>query len=186
MKILNLTLPFVLLFFLTSYTFAQTKLAVVKYNIQIEGTSTIYDWNAKVNQVEGKGTVFLNKDKILKIEELSIKIPVKDIKSNKTAIDKKMYVALKQNKNPYLFFNFKSLISDNNNQLTIVGVFEIAGKSKEVKFPVNYKLNNFLILNGSLNFNMLDYSIEPPTALFGILKTDEMVQVHYEIHCQLE
>lgn len=178
-------------------------LGQAKFNVSeestmsISGTSTIHDWTSTVNEIKGE---YVFKENILKkklpvsesiINHVKIVIPVKSIESPRgEAMDNKTQNALKAEEHPDIIFELTDgkIIStgdksDGSFMISVTGELTIAGHSENVKFGLEgQRLNSEkLTFKGSYTFNMTDYEVEPPSAMFGQIKTGEEVTVDFEL-----
>ena len=153
----------------TTYTASENDSKVV-----IEGTSNIHDWEMNVESL--KSTLVLNNNAET-IKAVNFEVPVESMKSGKSKMDKNTYKALKEDKYEKIVFS-SSTIEETDNKFYATGKLTIAGVTKDVRIPFNFsKQNNQLALNLDYEINMLDYKVEPPTALFGTITTGENVNV---------
>lgn len=180
--------------------YAQGIAQTVKYNVSeettmtVSGTSTLHDWTSEVNEVKGFVEVdekFANNGKIKKGEKIdlvNIIVPVTSIISPRGAtMDKKTYAALKSEENPEIIFVLKdSKVASINGEAFVVeatGDLTIAGVTKKVEFPVEGKLleEGKMSFSGSYKLNMVEYEMEPPSAMFGQIVTGEEVEIKFEL-----
>jgi polyisoprenoid-binding protein YceI len=187
-----------ILCFVLVYSIGQAQ--TVKYNVTeettmtVSGTSTLHDWTSEVNEVKGFVEVdekFAANGKIKKGEKInlvSINVPVLSIISPRGAtMDKKTYAALKSEENPEIIFVLKdSKVSSVNGEVFSVdaqGDLTIAGVTKQVEFPVEGKLvsDGKMSFSGAYKLNMVDYEMEPPSAMFGQIVTGEEVEIKFEL-----
>jgi len=192
----------ILLFFLTTFSgFAQTAQAqatdnfklLEKSTMQITGTSTIHDWECDVKDIQSSVTFDANALKAdtmsNPVESLSLTIPVKSIESGKGGMDSKIHGALKEKKHPNVTFKLsKAELADNasstdNFKLNIAGTLNIAGVSRDVNFPVEGKLQSdgTYEFTGQYKMDMTDYKIDPPSAIFGTIKSGKEVTVSFDV-----
>ncbi len=172
----------------------------VKYNVgdstkmTVTGTSTLHDWTSEVKTVNGfveVGNNMINKGKVKKgeiIKTVHVVVPVKSIISPRGAtMDKKTYDALKSEEFPEIIFDLNNNeVSESTGEAFTVqskGTLTIAGKSKEVTFPVNGLVlsEEMLSFSGAYKLNMKDYDMEPPSAMFGQIVTGEEVEIKFEL-----
>jgi hypothetical protein len=197
MKIIRVYFLVFSLVFFYSAVHAQT----VKLNVSneettmtVSGTSTLHDWTSEVKTVDGYvevGEKMINKQKIKKGEEIplvEIIVPVKAIISPRGAtMDNKTYNALKSESHPEIKFKLEnckiSEVSGTDFQLNAAGNLTIAGVTKKVEFPVSGKLlsSDKMSFAGAYKLNMVDYDMEPPSAMFGQIETGEEVEIKFEL-----
>jgi polyisoprenoid-binding protein YceI len=197
MKRVTLVLLINILFFTIS--FAQTS-----YNIDegsemtITGTSTFHDWTSKVNEIKGE-YIFkedIRNKKLPKtggsiLDQVKMLIPVLSIESPRgSTMDKKTFNALKYEEHPDIIFELKDdvieKIIDKNAKtflLKIKGDLTAAGYTKEINVSLEVqKLDTEqLKVKGSYPLDMVEYEIEPPSAMFGQLKTGKDVTIDFEL-----
>ena len=164
----------------------------------ITGTSTIHDWTSKVNTLNcdmkfstAAGEKSVSSGKL--IESLKLEIPVKSIESpHGVVMDNKTYEALKAEEFPIITFVMKSNeITEITDQaagkfrISISGDLTIAGFTKPVILPLDGQKNNdgSFSFSGNLTFNMSEYNITPPTAMFGQIVTGDKLTLAYNFMC---
>lgn len=191
-----------LIFGLVFYVFSGVK-AQVEYKIgeestmTVTGTSTIHDWTSKVNEIEG---TYRFKENILDkkipksgsiVDQVIMEIPVKSIESPRGAtMDNKTYNALKSEEHPNIIFEVtKDKIEEVSNsqagsfQLDVTGNLTIAGFTKEISLVLDGQKTGpgTLKFKGSFPIDMVTYEVEPPTAMFGQIKTGKDVTIDFEL-----
>ena len=160
----------------------------------VSGTSTLHDWTSEVKTVNGfveVGEKMISKQKIKKGEVIplvNIIVPVTAIISPRGAtMDKKTYNALKSEEHPEIKFNLENCkIGDINGsefQLNASGDLTVAGVTKHVEFPVSGNIisGEKMSFSGAYKLNMLEYNMEPPSAMFGQIETGEDVEIKFEL-----
>lgn len=116
-----------------------------------------------------------------KIQSITFNVPVKGLKSGKSRMDKNTYKALKAEDHSNIKFESTS-IKESNGKLYAVGNLTIAGTTKNIEIPLELnKTQDKLTIVTSYKINMLDYNVEPPTAMFGTIKTGESVTVKFNL-----
>ncbi len=160
------------------------------YTVSINGTSNLHNWNEKVGIVSGDALINQNSDGSFDLEAINIKMDVHSIKSSEGSImNNNTYKALKADVNPQIIFTLTLPVKSiqpilNDKMITAKGNLSIAGASK----PVDMQVKIFMQKNGKLGFEgsqtikMTDYSIDPPVALFGTLKTGNEITINFKIN----
>lgn len=163
--------------------------------ISVEGSSTLTDWKAAVNQFEGKALAgnALNK-KSLKAGEvltsLSLTCDVATMDGGRgPAMNKKIKTALKVTEHPQITFEATSgsikEIKNKAEQSFIFlskGMLTIAGVAQEVEIELEGKKDDGkLLLNGSKDLKMSNFQIEAPSAMFGQIETKDDISIHFEL-----
>ncbi len=194
----RLILFFLFNFLLISFSFTQVSYKVDEGStMTITGTSTLHDWTSKVNEINGD-FVFKNEiqDKKLPksgsiVEQIKMVIPVLSIESPRgSTMDKKTYNALKSEQNPNMIFEVKSdnieRIIDKSVEkflLKVTGDLTVAGFTKEITIDLEgQKLpSGQLKFLGAYPIDMVEYEIEPPSAMFGQIKTGKDVVIDFDL-----
>lgn len=188
----------VLLAFLLNIGITDSRAQATKYTLSpestmmVEGTSTIHDWECKVET--------LNLDAMLNpavlsdsesgdsfVQALSFSAPVESIECGKNAMNNKTHDALKKDKFPTISFNLKDAAIQENTasdslMLNVTGDLTLAGVTKTVTFEVKGQtVNNGFAFTGEYKLNMTDYEMDPPTAVFGTIRAGEEVTVLFDV-----
>ena len=193
-KVLSIvTLLFLL--FVTNTAFGQANAYEMHESstMTIEGTSTLHDWESDVEEFSLE--ISMNQDAFTgsaaegAISSLSLQAAVESIKSGKGGMDRRTYDALQEEDHPYITFNLTSaeladsVETDNEFTLNVTGDLTIAGVTNTVSFPVTGMMesDNSYRFEGNHEINMIDYEVDPPTAMLGTIKTGEVVTVNFNI-----
>lgn len=171
--------------------FAATLLAqnveVKKFKMTIAGTSTLHDWESTATEMKLKGQFQFN-GTLTGIEKLEVQVPVKGIKSTKgSKMDKKTWDALEAEDHPFITYKLQKLESIVNkadhSELKATGLLTVAGVGKAISMTVSSQIlpDGQIKLTGSKEMKMTDHNIEPPTALFGTIKTGDDITIGFEL-----
>jgi polyisoprenoid-binding protein YceI len=162
-----------------------------KSTMQIEGTSNVHDWTADVEQLNFDITLntsaFASDSLSNPVETLSLTIPVDKMESGKGGLDRRMHDALKKDDHPNIIYELSSSevteTSDSTFQLKTTGTVTIAGVSRDISFPVQGTVQDdgTYKFTGDYEINMEDYDVDPPTAMFGAVRSGEMVTISFEL-----
>lgn len=109
-------------------------------------------------------------------------ISVKDLRSEKKGLDKRMYKAMKANDYPTLSFHLDrtELLSVQPFKVKAVGRLTVAGKEKTIELDAALDVNREAFwIRGSTELLMTDFGIDPPQALLGTVKTENAITIHY-------
>lgn len=194
----RVSLLFVVNLLLFTSSFSQVAYTIDDGSVMtITGTSTIHDWTSKVNEIKGE---YILKEAIVNkkipqsgsiLEKVKVIVPVLSIESPRgTIMDKKTYNALKSEQYPNLVFEAKA---DNIENITdkaeakfllkVTGDLTLAGYTKEIILSVEgQKLaSGKFEFKGSYPIDMVEYNIEPPTAMFGQIITGKDVTIDFDL-----
>jgi len=168
--------------------------------LEIHGTSSVnsFECNAEVirevhNQSDPiQGTGFT-------VPGVSIVIPVHELDCDNRRMNKDLRDALKAEEHPEIRFDVVRIIlvpgneanadmeSDIDPSVTVEGRLSLAGVTREVRVEVESDLDEALRLHGrgSLDLKMTDFDVEPPTALFGLVKARDEITIHFHLVAEL-
>ncbi|MEQ9467447.1 MAG: YceI family protein [Ekhidna sp.] len=157
--------------------FGQMKLNADKSTMVITGTSSLHDWEMTVNEFDVTATITDTQ-----VQNLKVTIKSKSMESGKSIMDDKAYDAVEADDYPEILFTAKSL-QISGGKITGKGNLTIAGESREIDLTAQILKNGSseMQIQGSVPLKMTDFDIEPPTAMFGTLKTGDEVVINYDI-----
>ncbi|MBD3636458.1 MAG: YceI family protein [Crocinitomicaceae bacterium] len=145
----------------------------------VDGTSNLHDWTITVNQMTGSLKANIANKQLKSIVKASISIPVKSLKSEKSAMDENMYKALKLSDHSTISYELTK-VEIVDSIIHSVGKLTIAGVTKEMKTKSTFRIvGEHIKFYGKMSLNMTDYNISPPEFLFGAFKTGNKVAIRY-------
>lgn len=163
-------------------------------SLWIEGTSNVQDIFCKAGLIVGYANI-----ETTNIREnvennnngaVRLNIPVFEFDCGRRQMNRDFFRALKADAYPTIEFQYHSarLITNLDPechpfQLEVEGELLVAGKGQLITVMVDIEpceLNRFR-LKGSKTINMKDFGIEPPSALFGLVRANEMLEVHFSL-----
>jgi polyisoprenoid-binding protein YceI len=168
--------------------------------VTVDGTSTVHDWTVRGKIIDGSvelradvqqdATAQAIKDALLadpKVD-VAVEIPVAALKSGKADMDKKMYEALKRDKNPIIRYKLTEAIVEKGNgsdsvfQLQTTGELTVAGETRALRMPFTLEVldENQLKFTGRVVMKMTDFKMKPPQAALGLIKSGDKVEVRVE------
>ena len=184
----KITVFFAFLLFTINILKAQDNYALSTNLVTITGTSTLHNWNEKVESISGKGNVKKNADKSLSLQSFKIIIKVNSIKSNEgSSMNNKTYKTLKADKYPEITFVLTEPVANipygaNAYVVTTKGLLTIAGVTKPIIMPLKITLNDEkkITVDGAQQIKMTDYGMDPPTLFFGTIKVGDNITVNFK------
>lgn len=157
-------------------------------SIVIEGTSNIHDWDMKSSKGSSSGTFTVGSDGTLNdVSGLSFSMPAESLKSEHSAMDNNTYKALNTNKYQSISFSAASASVKHNGGssylLSIPGKLTISGVTKDVQLLANCVVNGdkSISCTGSYKLKMTDYKVNPPSIMFGAIKTGNDITVKFNL-----
>ncbi len=157
------------------------------YKLVINGTSTMHDWSSNATNVKIEGDFVINNGGIEKINNGTVNVATKSIKSTKNSgiMDNRTHETLKADKFPNITYSVTKIgsVQQNGNETTIVlnGNLNIGGTSKPTDLSVKMKLlpNGDIELKGTRKILMSNYGIKPPSFMLGALKVGDEVSLDF-------
>lgn len=155
-------------------------------NFEVEGTSSLHDWTMETEAVNGTVNMSMDGNKIASIEKFDIKLKAESLESGKSSMDDIAHEALKSEDHPMISFKLTKIksitYSGTTANIVATGVLTIAGTSKTVDVSGTAVNNNGTIqLKGSKQTKMTAFDMEPPTAMFGTIKTGDSITINYTL-----
>jgi polyisoprenoid-binding protein YceI len=157
------------------------------YEVTIDGTSNLRDWQEKVGDVTGDMTAVVNEDGSVDLSSIRIRMKVLSIKSDMGRVmDNKTYEALKAAEHPDILFTVRApmrlvQVRDCRTAIQVQGELVLAG----IRKPVTMLVKTFEIRRGILSFEgsqrikMSDYGVKPPSALFGTMRAGPEITIRF-------
>jgi len=167
---------------------AQVKYHASYTKISIAGTSTLHNWD--MNSEKANCDISFNFDgtNITSLSSLLFTVQAETLKSDHKGLDKNAYKALNIEKYPVISFssNFANIRSNGPNSYVISakGKLTISGVSKEVWLAGVTTINPSDMSAqtvGSAKVKMSEYNVEPPTFMFGAMKTGDEITVKFNV-----
>lgn len=155
--------------------------------LTVSGTSTLHDWEMDAGELNGDGKFTIEENKLKGIENLSITIPVKTLKSGKSKMDNNAYAALKADDYPTIRFALKQVnsITPQGDEYLVnaSGNLTIAGNTKPITLKTygDIASNGLISFRGSTSFKMSEYGVEPPSVMWGTVTTGDEVTIKYNV-----
>ena len=174
-----------------SQLMAQESMSVIQdgSDLTIYGTSSLHDWEIVAEKMTGSCHVTIEDNKVTEVSDLTFNVIVDGLKSGKSGMDDNTYNALNQGKYPKITYKLtsveKSAPSKDGESIIFVtkGTLSIAGFSQEIDLKVAAKktANGGVQFIGKTVFNMTDYKVDPPTAVFGTIKTGDEITIIFKV-----
>ncbi len=159
--------------------------------VEITGTSTLHDWKVTCADVQDvpKGFSFDLKDQN-QIIEFGFKVPVDSMDGGRgSSMNTKIFDAFQSSQNPFVQYkqNQPATIKETSEQnvftITSIGTLSMAGVDKPVTIECTGTIENeTLIIQANKDLKISDFSMVPPTAMFGQIKTNDNVVVSFKFH----
>ncbi|MEQ8323284.1 MAG: YceI family protein [Vicingaceae bacterium] len=191
MKKIGLLLIGFLMAGIINNVFAQENLSVVTdgSDMTIYGTSSLHDWEIVAEKMTGNCQATIENSKVTSVDNLVFNVIVNGLKSGKSGMDDNTYKALSSDKYPKINFKLNSVersAASKDEESTIFvtkGTLTVAGFAKDIDLKVAAKKTSEggVQFIGKTVFNMTDFKVDPPTAVFGTIKTGDEITIIFKI-----
>ncbi len=147
---------------------------------KVEGGSSLHDWEMISETGKGEAVFILENGKFKTVKNLSVSFVAETLKSGTKGLDTNAYKALQTDKNKEVRFVLKELTGQGTG-LTAKGDLTIAGVTKPISFQVKVSaVGNKMTFEGSLETRLTNFSVTPPTALLGTVKTHDEIKLSFK------
>ena len=189
---MRLLVTAVLLLFISHVAILQTTVNLIpgQSSVIIKGTSSLHDWEEKVEKFTINLNLKFNGKKITGIDHVLFICKSGSIVSDNSIMTNKTRNALLVEKYPDITFKMASVdnlsLQDGSFSGTLAGDVSLAGVTKRVTIAfTGVHSENKISIKGSKELNMNDFKIKPPTAMMGALKTGEQVTIYFQLSFQV-
>ena len=184
----QLTLTIVLATILTAALHAQVKYHASYSKVAIEGTSTLHDWDMASEKANCDIAFSFDGVSITGLSSLVFTVDAGSLKSHHSGMDKNAYKALNSDKYPEISFasSYANIRPNGTNSYMISakGKLIIAGVSKDIWIvgvttvnPADMSVQTI----GSAKIKMSEFNVEPPSFMFGAMKTGDEITVKFNV-----
>ena len=185
---------------LTAQTFTRTSAVMTPLRLTVrpdsrlwlEGSSNVRDWQCEattldasidIDDIREHGTPHA----AVHVRRVEVSVPTHALTCGGGQMDRIMYKALHVNDTPecrQIVGRFDVIADDESRQsLVMRGTLRVAGVERVVRVPVQLEQmrDGTMRARGALPILMTDYGISPPTALFGVLRTENRIVVKFDL-----
>ena len=150
--------------------------------VLVTGTSTMHDWESRVEEVSGSLEATIHNSLVTTIKSLDLFLEVESINSGKKKMDKLTYQAFHSEVNPQITFVMSSVKSLEADSATVIGTLSMAGNTHEIEVNGNVKVNAETIqITSSKTIDMTQFGMERPTAMLGAIKVGAEITVDFNL-----
>jgi len=163
------------------------KLSGTDNSVGVSGTSSLHDWEMELKEFKATADLATNSEGTTLVEKAVFSADANNLSSDNSIMDGKAHDALDAEDQPEILFRQKGSLPleiTNGKTIIIEGTLKIAGETKPVQIKANYTLSaeNQLTINGETKLKMTDFGMKPPKAMFGTIKTDDLVTVNFKLN----
>lgn len=177
--------------FTTAYSQQTIQFLADSSSVQIKGTSNLHDWEEKVQKFNVDLAPDYKVKEIAGIDKVVFSCNSASVVSDNSIMTGKTHDALKVDKNAEIKFTSSEAITFQNNNGKIAGSITgdllIAGVTKKVSLAfTGIETSKKIVIKGTEKISMTDFKIDPPTAIFGTLKTADSVELAYSLQFKID
>ncbi|MEX2457268.1 MAG: YceI family protein [Balneolaceae bacterium] len=161
-------------------------------HLWIEGKSNVNSFSCDANQYE------LNSQRLapaLETEtpttenlQVEISIQVKGFDCGKKRMNRDLLDALKADQYDSIHYEYQSTEDVEYDEesdiyrIIINGILTVAGQSNNIQLSMNgYLMDENIRAKGKTEIIMTNYNVEPPTAMFGLVRVNNTLTVHFDL-----
>ncbi len=147
--------------------------------LAIHGTSTVNSFECTAVSVTGTG--------VLKGGSKSrayVEVQVPDLDCGKRRMNRDLQEALRADEHPLISFNLQYFERvDSLDTVQIVGTLSLAGVSHDISVVLHTERRADGTVRGwgKKHLRMTDFDVEPPTALFGLVKAHDEIDIVFDL-----
>ena len=158
----------------------------------LEGSSNVRDWRCEATSLDASvdvdDAVHAVTSAAARIRRVQVRVPTHALTCGRSQMDHIMLKALHADDTPECRqivgrFDVVSTAAGPRPTLVMQGTLRIAGRERVVRMPVELEEqpDGTVRAQGALPILMTDYGISPPTALFGVLRTENRIVVKFDL-----
>lgn len=158
--------------------------------LRIDGSSTVNSFTCNARFVSGNASLHAIGANRQGTDSAQVRVPVNRFDCGKERMNADFYEAMKADAFPYILFELidAELVegkaeSSDLRLLYAAGNLSIAGTTRTIQISVRGKqlAEDLYQASGNIQLKMSDFGIDPPTALFGLIKADDKITVHFDL-----
>ncbi len=127
---------------------------------------------------------------------VEVQVPVHELDCGKAGMNRDMYEALKSSNHPHIHYELTRVLGPGDDgiswtadtasewvRIETEGTLTIAGSTRTVRIQVKGKQleGEKVQVQGKKRLNMKSYGVDPPTALFGLVRAEDSLTVHFDL-----
>jgi polyisoprenoid-binding protein YceI len=155
----------------------------------LEGSSNVRDWRCDATSLDASIDLDASAERSgdTRVRRVQVRVPTYSLTCGRSQMDRIMYKALHVDDEPdcrQIVGRFDVIADDEMRQsLVMQGTLRVAGVERIVRVPVQLEQmrDGTIRARGALPILMTDYGISPPTALFGVLRTENRIIVKFDL-----
>jgi hypothetical protein len=159
----------------------------------LEGSSNVRDWRCDATTLDASvdfgeyGVRASDPMGVTQLRHVQVRVPARALTCGRGQMDRIMYKALHVDDEPDCqqivgYFDVVAR-SSREHDLVMQGTLRVAGRERSVRLPIEVERlpDGTLRARGALPILMTDYGITPPSAFFGVLRTENRIVVKFDL-----
>ena len=158
----------------------------------LEGSSNVRDWRCDATSLDASvdidDAMHTAASSATRVRRVQVRVPTHALTCGRSPMDHIMYKALHVDDAPECRqivgrFEVVSAAAGERSTLVMQGTLRIAGRERVVRMPVELdeQADGSVRAKGALPILMTDFGISPPTALFGVVRTENRIVVKFDL-----
>lgn len=167
-------------------------------SMMIIGSSTLHDWEVEAKdfsvqfQVPGPWFEAQENWEGSDVNELKVTVPVDKLDGGKKKMNQDLRDALNFPEFQTIQFAWEQFSfkdeTETGRKAEVEGSVTIAGETRKISFNAELSLSEWsqIVATGNVKLNMEEFGVKPPTAFFGVIRTDEVINLTFEVFLEGE
>jgi polyisoprenoid-binding protein YceI len=169
---------------------------IEKSKLWIEGSSNVNKFECQARTPRGfasvqEGPEITLRDAESENIEIKLTIEVRSFNCGQSRMNRDLNTALQSDRHPEIIFDYErsNILSTNpgtpeSYKLEVFGSLTVAGVTKEIRIEAEgiIESENKLRVKGNKVIKMTDFSVEPPVAMLGLVRANDELNVHFDLH----
>ena len=164
-----------------------------KSALWLEGDSTLHPYHSSATVIAGEARFtdgegrWMDRLDAKGLSALTVRVPVKDMRSGKNGLDKNLQEALRADRHPDITFSLSSYdlqastAPESGARIIAQGILSVAGAEKPVTLTAAAREDGGLVFRGEKELLMTDFDVKPPKMFLGTVRTSNEVTVHFHL-----
>ncbi|MGX1025072.1 YceI family protein [Psychroflexus sp. MBR-150] len=172
---------------LYSSSYKSVKVNILKNSkIAIHGSSNVNKFICEYENVINLSNDIINyslDDNQIKLKDTELLLNTKAFDCGNKGMNRDFKSLLNADKYENIKIQVLSIMPEKD-CISITSNISISGHQKQYKFTVNASQNGSY--KGSLDLNICDFDLKPPTKMLGLVKVDETITIEFDVYFEIE
>lgn len=160
--------------------------------LRIDGTSSVNAFTCIAETVDGHGRLATTPARLastsVRESQAELNVPVHALDCGKKRMNKDLYEAIEASEHPMIRYRLDEAdllerVGEDTYRLRTRGQLSLAGEERPIEMTVVGKRigDGQYTVQGSKSLLMSDFGIDPPSALLGLIKAHDRIEVHFDL-----